>query len=319
MPADPRLRVASVTDLLAAIPYLLGFHPANSAVVVALRAQHIVFALRYDLPGGDPGPLAAMAAHHRVDGAFLVAYGTDAQVRPAVARLAEALERVEVPVLVQLRVRRGRYWHLHGDDPAEGRAFDSSSTEVAATATLHGIAPRPDREALVAEFAPVAGAGQAAMIEATTRAEDRMVDLGRRAPDAAGFARVVLRAGSSAVRAAERRHREGGRLTDDETAWLAVLLLSPSVLSYAWERLRAAEDDGALVLWADVVRRAQADYVCAPACLLSFCAWELGRGVEARAALDRALAADPDHETARLLDDLLCRAVPPTPVRGRAA
>nr|WP_305070542.1 DUF4192 family protein [Micromonospora sp. 4G55] len=52
----PRLTVRSPADLLAAVPYLLGFHPADSVVVVAMRAQRVVFAARADLPdrGADP-------------------------------------------------------------------------------------------------------------------------------------------------------------------------------------------------------------------------------------------------------------------------
>ena len=41
-------------DLIAAVPYLLGFHPAQSLVVAAMRGERLVFAARCDLPHGDP-------------------------------------------------------------------------------------------------------------------------------------------------------------------------------------------------------------------------------------------------------------------------
>lgn len=58
----PTLSVHSPADLIAAVPYLLGFHPADSLVVVALRGTAVAFAARYDLPGNaepppDAGPL----------------------------------------------------------------------------------------------------------------------------------------------------------------------------------------------------------------------------------------------------------------------
>ena len=55
-----RLSVRSPADMVAAVPYLLGFHPADSVVVVAVRGRRVVFAARGDLsaPGTDPGPAA---------------------------------------------------------------------------------------------------------------------------------------------------------------------------------------------------------------------------------------------------------------------
>ncbi|MFD0787811.1 DUF4192 family protein, partial [Micromonospora azadirachtae] len=58
----PRLAVRSPADLLAAVPYLLGFHPADSVVVVAMRGRRVVFAARADLP--DPAEDPVGPARH---------------------------------------------------------------------------------------------------------------------------------------------------------------------------------------------------------------------------------------------------------------
>ena len=325
MPTAPRLSVASAPDLLAAIPYLFGFHPTHCAVVVAVRSGNVHFALRHDVPHPDPGALAALVVERGADGAFVLGYGSEDEIGPAVSALAEALRGAGLPVLATLRVDAGRYWSLERHDPGchppEGRPFDIPSTTIAASATFHGLAPRRDRETLVAEFAPVTGPERAAMHQATVRAEHRIEALGRRARTSARLRRSVLRAGVSAIQAARRRHRSGERLTDDQVAWLSMLLVSPAVLTYAWEGLL----DEDLSLWTDVVRRAQSDYVCAPACLLSFASWQRGLGVEARAALDRSWSVDPEHRMTKLLDQVLNRGVPPTALpptakpRGRAA
>src|SRR5207244_11973892 len=48
--SDPRpLRVAGPADLLQAVPYLLGFHPQTSLVIVGLHAARLVVTVRLDL------------------------------------------------------------------------------------------------------------------------------------------------------------------------------------------------------------------------------------------------------------------------------
>ncbi|NHW87862.1 DUF4192 family protein, partial [Escherichia coli] len=82
--------------LIAAVPYLLGFHPADSIVVVALSGKRIVFAARGDLPGDtdpyEPGRhIAAVTARQGADAATVVGYGPAARVTPAVDAVRAAL------------------------------------------------------------------------------------------------------------------------------------------------------------------------------------------------------------------------------------
>jgi hypothetical protein len=54
--SDNKLTVRSSADLVAAVPYLIGFHPGDgSLVVIACRDSRVVFAARGDLPApGSP-------------------------------------------------------------------------------------------------------------------------------------------------------------------------------------------------------------------------------------------------------------------------
>ena len=63
----PRLTVRSPADLITAVPYLIGFHPTDSVVVVAMRGRRIVFAARADLPepGDRPGDAAGATSRRR--------------------------------------------------------------------------------------------------------------------------------------------------------------------------------------------------------------------------------------------------------------
>jgi hypothetical protein len=324
MTSDCSLTIRSDTDLLAAIPYMLGFHPADSAVVVAFRGRTVVFAARLDLwPDDDHGEEAArqvaeVVLRQNVDGAMVIGYGELDRVTPTVQRLSKALWLVEVPVVDELRLSGGRYWSYRcaerGCCPAEGRPHRPEETQAAAAATFAGQVALPDRAALVASIAAVTGAERKAMADATLRAEDRITELlARDLPDA-GLARSVRRAGRAAVRDAERRYRSGRRLDDDEVAWLSLLLVDIAVRDYAWERIGL--EAWGVDLWTDVVRRAEPDYLPAPACLLGFAAWRQGQGALAWAAVDRALATDREYTMAGLLAHILEVGLSPAAVVG---
>ncbi|MCW6003030.1 DUF4192 domain-containing protein [Micromonospora sp. CPCC 205371] len=98
--------------------------------------------------------------------------------------------------------------------------------------------------------------------------------------------------------------------TDDEVAWLTVLLVHLPVRDYAWEH--TGHEDWYVDLWADVVRRAEEEVVAGPASLLAYAAWRSGQGALAHAGVDRALAADPAYSMALLMRDVLQRAIPPS-------
>jgi hypothetical protein len=199
--------------------------------------------------------------------------------------------------------------------PPEGKPFDAGASEVSAAAVFAGQVALPDRAALVAQVAPVTGAARSAVRRATARAERSLAALLHEAPVAdLRSGRAVRAAGTTAVRGALRRHRRGQRLSDDEVAWLSLLLTHLPVRDHAWERTDGRDED--IALWTDVLRRAEPDLIAAPAALLAFAAWRAGQGALAAVALERGLAEHPDYPLALLLDDLLRRGVPPSELDG---
>jgi hypothetical protein len=302
-----RLLVSTSTELISAVPYLIGFHPSDSLVVVAMRGSEVIFAGRHDLPApGDPPTdalyLAAVVGHQAAEAAMVIGYGDPAAVTPTVLLAAQALSRAGIDVLDVLRVTDGRFWTYRREGehgwPAEGEPCAPEHSAVAAAATYAGQVALPDRAALLAQIEPVAGAERTAMTAATARAQARIADLIGPRGD---FGRVVRRAGRAAVRDAERRYRSGGRLLDDEVAWLGLLLVDLQVRDYAWERI--GTEEWVRALWLDVQRRVEPAYVPAPASLLGFAAWRLGVGSLARAALERALEHDPKYRMAELVHE----------------
>jgi len=333
------ITLRSSSDLIASVPYLLGFHPSKSVVVVAMADGRVLFAARSDLAGAVPAAditrrLISVLLRDDADTVAIVGYGTGPQVLPLIDSLRNALAFTGIHVLDVLRVEGGRYWSLMCVNPAccppEGKLYEPATSTIGAAAVYAGHLALPDREAVARSIAPVQGEARAAMAAATIRADARMARLVERAraePDtvtplsvagAAGSAvranarvtRAIRAAGEEAVDCATDRYRAGRTLADDEVAWLSVLLVHLPVRDRAWEQ--TTDDDWQLDLWADVTRRVQPPLVAAPASLLAFAAWRVGNGALANLAVERALAAEPDYALARLLDEILVQCLPPS-------
>ncbi|MEU7806754.1 DUF4192 domain-containing protein [Micromonospora sp. C72] len=184
---QPRLSVRSPADMVAAVPYLLGFHPADSVVVVAVRGRRVVFAARGDLPapGADPGPaarhLAQVVARQDADAATVVGYGPAARVTGVVDAIGDALTAAGLIVLDALRVTDGRWWSYLCAEPSccppEGTPYDPAASQVSAAAVFAGQVALPDRAALAAQVSPVDGPVRLAMRRATSRARLRLAAL----------------------------------------------------------------------------------------------------------------------------------------------
>jgi hypothetical protein len=325
------ISVRNPAQLITVTPYVIGFHPTDSVVVVGLIGSLIAFAARHDLPPPgehfDPGPVAAVVADQGVNAAAVIGYGPPDPVTATVLRQALALRNAGVDVLDVLRVTEGRWWSFICDEPRccppEGNPCNPPHDPVAAAAVFKGLVALPDRKALVAQVAPIGGTAREAMAAATTRAQARLTRLrtgrggagrGGAGRDGAGRgdsggASSVRRAGREAVRDAEARYRATGVLTDDEAAWLGLLLVDPVVLDHAIDR--CGPEPWRIDLWNAMVRRLEPPYAAGPAALMALAAWRDGNGALARVALDRGLREEPGHRMLRLLDGILASGTGP--------
>jgi hypothetical protein len=323
-PDPPRVTLRSPTDLIALTPYLLGFHPSHSLVVVALQDGQVAFAARADLPG-HRGPVRAAArqivqtvARQTVDAVALLGYGPAATADPLLRAVRAAAGRRGLAIAEVVRVDAGRWWSYLCEDPQccppEGTPVDPATSEVAAWCAYSGLTAVASRQDLAQRIAPIGEPDRSAMTRATDRADRALQDLLAAVPEAGGEAAAVLAAGTVAVQAAIERYGGGGTLDDDALAWLTVLLSSLPVRDLAWQAITTEQPH--LTLWTDVTRRADPALVPAPASLLAFTAWRAGDGALAGLALDRALAADPSYSLAQLLRDALRQGLPPSTLDG---
>jgi Domain of unknown function (DUF4192) len=142
-PAQLRTTLKEPAEVIAMIPYLLGFTPTDSLVVVALVGprSRLGPCLRLDLPHSDGDGVAQarylveVLIEHRFAPVILVAFTADASRADAVVRpLRRGLAWHRITVCEALRADGRRWWSYTCHNPAccspEGTPYDANSSRV---------------------------------------------------------------------------------------------------------------------------------------------------------------------------------------------
>ncbi|MBN6057470.1 DUF4192 domain-containing protein [Nonomuraea sp. RK-328] len=316
---EPCLTLAGPADVLAAVPYLVGFHPADSLIVVGLARGQVKVAVRWNLPfpSGTLAPLRHLWEREGVDRVIVVGYGPGERVTPAVDEARSLAAEAGVAVDEALRAHEGRYWSYVCDlpqcCPPQGMPYDPSTSRVAAEATVRGLVALPDRRSLERTIAPVTGPVRLAMRRATADAAAEARAGLATCGDANAFAAAFVSAGLARVREALTAHAAGDRVDDAVAARLGLDLTVIRVRDEAW----TLTDIPHLGLWKDLTRRLEPRFVPPAASLFAMACWRAGDSTLATIALERALTIDPAYSMANLLMHALQCLLSPDMLRGR--
>ncbi|MBI3688362.1 MAG: DUF4192 domain-containing protein [Actinobacteria bacterium] len=331
-PEPPPLRVQGPADLVELVPYLVGFHPSDSVVVVAFDplAQRVGLVLRADRADlrSEPELRDRLANHVARTGAWelvvvVVASGDDAMPLAGAALpdvdlvtgITEAVTREGLSVADALYVGSGRWWSYRcrgeGCCPLDGRPVRGPASRVAAEATYAGLVALPDRAALAAGLDPLGREEQDRFGVAVERAAvERARHRGLRER---GQWREAAR--GRVQRALDRLDGSGPVpwLPDRAAGRLVVALGDVAIRDDAWLWMEQASSRWmpALELWRQLARRAPAPYRVPPLFLASWAAWRSGSGALARLAVERALEIDPDYGAAGLLEQAIAQGMDP--------
>lgn len=330
--AVEKLRLSSPDDLLEAVPYLLGFHPTESLVAVALRGprQRVVFTMRLDLPPADGADVADIAGcvtayleRARAEQAVLVTYGSAAGAgevlphRKLIAASSDVLSGRGIGVIDALHVDEGHWWSYLCANPAccppEGRPVAAGrGSLVAATATYAGMVALPSREALEESLEPVGFLAAEGMRQALDRAA---ADVAARCAD-----RSILESARTESLALVTAAVDGGRaLSDDEVARLIVGLHDIAVRDDCCAWATTDRSGAARRLWTTLARRSMPPWSSVPLFLLAWFAYLDGDATLAAVAVDRCLDGEPDYSFGLLLRAALQRAIDPAVFRAESA
>ena len=162
--APQPVRLSSPTDLLSAIPYLVGYHPHDSVVCIAVRDQQPLCFVNLPVAAAvaDGATVQKAAAHVAAAAhtAIIVGYGTPHRVDAVTAQLHTALSASDVTVAAMWRSTGRRFSCLTPgcrDCPADGEAYDPDTSPVAAQLVVQGAVALPDRDTLAAQLEAVQG------------------------------------------------------------------------------------------------------------------------------------------------------------------
>ncbi|MGK5629571.1 DUF4192 domain-containing protein [Streptomyces sp. URMC 123] len=203
-PAEGQVTLRTPAELADALPFLMGFHPTDSVVMVAVHGDRGRFGGRLRLgipPVREEWPdVADQLAECLITGSEKRATRPDGvivflcqdpegaetgrevmeRLRPLAQRLRTACGARDVPVLEALCISDGRYWSYCCPDqrccPREGAPLALPGTSVmAAAAAYAGIQVRGSLREMEARFAPLTGPRARAQEEALDAAAVELV------------------------------------------------------------------------------------------------------------------------------------------------
>ncbi|GGU48513.1 hypothetical protein GCM10010211_10930 [Streptomyces albospinus] len=299
-------------ELADALPYLMGFYPDDSIVMVALHGERARFGgrLRLGIPtdttqwpdvcdqladclitgardrGTRPVGILVFLCREPSHGES----GKDVKdrLRPLAQRLRTACGAQDVPVLEALCISNGRFWSYCCPDfrccPAEGTPlFLPGTSVIAAAAAYAGMQVRGSLKEMEARLAPRTGpraADQERALDAAAAAlmprmlrPDGAPAVGR---DTLDLARAMIRRFRQDTPTGSNRARDAcddALITDREAADLILGLQDRVTRDRAAEWMDGPEAAPALRLWRALARRCAGGYVEHAAAPLTLAGW----------------------------------------------
>ncbi|MFY9808371.1 MAG: DUF4192 domain-containing protein [Pseudonocardiaceae bacterium] len=322
-PTAGRIRLSDSSELIAAVPHLLGFHPRDSVVLLALHRKNLGLTLRADLVDNDQAAVLAEQllvpiARQRPTGVALIVIGGagapdgDLPHRALVDALDDVLTGAGLPVVHAAwtaETASGAPWRCYDDPLCAGTVADPMTSPLAAATVAAGAVTFGSREEiaeLVAADDPAALQRRAALLDAAD-AEHPM------------GARLV----AQRLARLKELHRAAAvgdlALSDSTIAEVASALCDHRVRDACLPWCTGPGAAAAEQLWLALVRATPAPERAEPAALLALVAYLRGDGTLVGIALDTALHACPQHSLSGLLRAALDGGLPPELLRTVAA
>jgi len=307
--------LTSANDLITAIPFLIGFHPTDSIVLISVKDDAIGLAMRIDLPTQLESDQIDLLAHHFLqeesEAALLVAYMPESRDDgdSVLISLGAGLIRNGVDIQESIVVQSGRYRSIICRDltccPSAGKVMpEIEKSEIAAEHVVAGIPmPYDDISQLIETLSadPLALTLSWASDVSTYAFEESdpsVIELRRDGVETMDLLLDEYRMGHGATNRLLVA-RIIGRMNDLQ------------VRDYALGVHTEDTYDLYFTMWRELLRFAPEGYVAPIACIVAAMAYEGGDGALAQRALDRALEDDEQYPLAALLRRVFNAGWPP--------
>jgi hypothetical protein len=299
-----RLKIGRSDELLAIIPYLVGFHPDESIVVVFIKSGRIVLTARMDLPPESAADELAeqidyISKRQEADALALVAYGAASlSAHRLLTLLMDRLGKLKLTDV--LYVGHGRWWSLTcAEDccPLNGTPFDLGSHPVSAAAVFAGLGTLASRHELAAS---ISGPPEAELQRLQALADSLL----------AGVEDFDNQ--SAAARLVDSATSDPGVLDERTCLLLGLLVTHVHIRDLAWALITPTNAEEHVRLWGGVVAHVPPTFAAAPLCLLGMAAWVQGSGALLNCCCERLAQVDPSYSMGKLLCEISVQAIPPS-------
>ena len=303
----------SPEDLIALVPFVLGFHPSESVVLLTFGAPDGSFHARVDLPHGaaDRAQVCEIlwnaVRRNRVPTTAVIVFSREVERSAAIcADLVPALLATGACVVDAIRADGSQWWRLLEPDPV-AHHYDVKAHPFTAEQVFEGRAALGSRDELVGSLVGADPAETLRVSRAADLAVDRLLPAVRARPGSAGRrqARWLHKRISAAA-------ADGELLSATDAGRVLALIGIHDLRDVAWGGMTRAVAGAHVGIWRDLVRRAPPDLLPGAAAVLGFAAWLAGEGALAWCAVERCLEGDPGDALAHNVAALLQNAVPPS-------
>jgi len=290
-------------DLIAAVPFLIGFNPTDSIVLLSLNSDAIAMAIRIDFPdqiGADE--LRLLTSHLSRDGAdsvIAIFYSTEIgqSQNEIMSEVLAAITDFGLSLREVITVEKDRYRSLICEDlsccPSQGSQLpELIDSRIAAEQVAQGRPiPYATLEQLVDSISPLDSDEE--LLELIGSVE--LIDYEK---DPIAFQRQ----GASAVDEFMEEFKSHGLVRDKALISLILVRLKDlQVRDYALGSVSAESLDIYFTAWRWLLRIAPKGYIAPVANLFAAVAYERGDGALAQRALDRSDCDDQSYAMSKLL------------------
>jgi hypothetical protein len=304
--------LTSPHDLLAAVPFLIGYHPSASLVLITAKENHLGMAMRIDYPEAVPSiafhELFSHISREECDGILMVAYVPDAVTdsESVILQMREVAEGLGMPVREAITVHNSRWRSLLCDDieccPIEGNLLpEITSSRIAAEQVADGT-PMPfrDLEDLVNSISALPLSHDVdfvALVEAARIFSDEE-DLQNKEQEGARAVAKLMQNFETENLALIAKVL--GSLTDIQVRDFSLGLHAAENIDQYWSN------------WRYLLRVAPPGFVAPVATIFAAISYERGFGAIAQRGLDRAFDDESMYSLAALLRRIFAAGWPPT-------
>jgi hypothetical protein len=315
------IRLRDLSELVAGIPYVIGFPPTNSLVLFTFRRcpdLALSTTIRVDLPEPEHVELVAteVTAAAVLNKAVAVIAVVVAEDGPEHQELVDILRKEldDKSILLShvswvAKLAHGEVWQCYDNPLCSDRVPDPQSSALAAAAAVAGDTTYPDRDAVAAHLAPESA-------ELLARRE-KLLDAYRMSP-AQPYTDADLHTDLEILRYALNKAAtsyDPPTLSDHQLVRLARALSHMPVRDECLAITLSEKPEPAERLWTMLVRALPAPERAEPAFLLAMSTYLRGSGVLAALALRIVMESNPSHHVAVLLDYALQQGLPPQELR----